>query len=163
MAQEEIFKEIAGYDGKYMVSTLGRVYNKRTGRYLKGGLNQNGYRRVVLYDSTTQKKYYKNIHRLVAETFIPNPEGLECINHKDENKTNNNIENLEWCTKAYNNQYGSKAREVLQYKHDGTFIKEYNSIGQAAEAMGVTAEAILAACLGKVVMSAGYMWRYKSA
>ena len=102
MAQE-IFKTIVGFEN-YQVSNLGRVYNTKTHRYLKGGKGKNGYIRVTIYDNFG-KKAYKNIHRLVAEAFLPNPEGLKCVNHIDEDKTNNVVDNLEWCNRSQNNKH----------------------------------------------------------
>ena len=160
MAQE-IFKTIVGFEN-YQISNLGRVYNTKTHRYLKGGKGANGYMRVTMYDNFG-KKAYKNIHRLVAEAFLPNPEGLKCVNHIDEDKTNNVVDNLEWCTQAYNNQYGSKAREVIQYDFQWNKIAEYNCISDAGAAVGVSATAILLACLGKTCSSGNYFWRYKTA
>ena len=116
----EIWKDIPGYEGKYEVSNLGNVrslnYN-RSGepKLLKQG-NVNGYKVVILYKDG--KKKTCNVHRLVAMTFIPNPDNLPIVNHKDEDKSNNNVNNLEWCTYKYNNTYGT-ARERAGKKMRG--------------------------------------------
>lgn len=118
---DEIWKDIPGYEGKYEVSNLGNVrslnYN-HTGeiKLLKQGTNKKGYKLVNLCKNGKQKCYL--IHRLVAMTFIPNPNNLPIINHKDENKVNNNVNNLEWCTYEYNNNYGTR-NERTSESHKG--------------------------------------------
>lgn len=110
----EIWKAIEGYDGAYEVSNTGKVRSLRFGKckLLKPMVNAgkyNGYSTVTLYN--TGKRIAKvKVHRLVAEAFIPNPDNLPIINHKDENRMNNSADNLEWCTKLYNNTYNG-ARE----------------------------------------------------
>ena len=159
MMAREIFKDIEGTNGKYQISNLGRVYNTERNRFLKGGISLAGYMRVVL--TIDGKKYYKNIHRLVAEAFIPNPDNLPFINHINEEKTDNSIENLEWCTQEHNNTWGSKASRILQYDTQGNFIKEYQSRIFAAREVGVSADAITQCCCGISRTAAGYIWKYK--
>lgn len=111
--EEELFniKSRFGEYPSYKVTKSGKVYSYRQGNVLKPLsmiLDSSGYPIVKLYDDTNKKRTIA-VHRIIADTFIPNPNNLECINHKDENKTNNSVENLEWCTKAYNNCYGNKA------------------------------------------------------
>lgn len=112
----EIWKDIPGHEGKYQVSNLGRVrslnYN-RTGKIklLKQG-NVNGYKVVILYKDGKKKTYL--VHRLVAIAFLLNPNNLPIINHKDENPSNNNVNNLEWCTIAYNNTYGTARKRASE-------------------------------------------------
>ena len=113
----EIWKDILGYEGLYQISNLGDVrslnYN-HTGeiKLLKQSTDKYGYKRVGLFKNGKEKKYL--IHRLVAMTFIPNPDNLPIINHKDEDKTNNNVNNLEWCTYEYNNNYGTRNERVSE-------------------------------------------------
>ena len=114
---QEIWKDIEGYEGCYQVSNLGRVKsldrnvkgNKsnyiRTGKILSPKTHRNGYLVVGLCTDRKIKMYY--IHRLVAQAFLPNLDRLPQVNHKDENKTNNNVENLEWCSAEYNTNYGT--------------------------------------------------------
>ena len=109
MAQE-IFKTIVGFEN-YQVSNLGRVYNTKTHRYLKGGKGKNGYIRVTIYDNFG-KKAYKNIHRLVAEAFLDNPHNLETVNHINHNKDDNSISNLEWMSRKDNCSDGAKYMRI---------------------------------------------------
>ena len=110
--ENEIWKDIDGYKGLYQVSNLGRVkslhHNKE--KILKGSYTKEGYHLISLSKEGTQKRYL--VHRLVATAFIPNLYKLECVNHKDENPRNNNVDNLEWCTKAYNNCYGTRLERL---------------------------------------------------
>lgn len=99
---EEIWVDIFGFEGLYKISNYGRVYSLYTNKILSPGLSQ-GYHYVVL--SKNKQKFNKQVHRLVAENFIHNPANLPIINHKDENKINNFVNNLEWCTYSYNNTY----------------------------------------------------------
>ena len=104
------------------------------------------------------------IHRLVAKSFIQNPLNLSYVNHKDENKLNNNVENLEWCTAKYNNSYGKGAlarnQRVIQYDLQGNAIKIWESIKEASEELGVSQEGISACCRGIHKTSGGYAWTY---
>ena len=118
---KEIWKDIQGYEEMYQVSSHGRVRSldrivERKGRgtlFIKGRIltqsdDTHGYMKVNL--TKHDKKRTFKVHRLVAIHFLDNPNNLPCVNHKDENKLNNNVDNLEWCTKAYNNSYGTKAK-----------------------------------------------------
>ena len=109
---KEQFKQIPDFP-KYEISNLGRVKSLYTGKFMSLNL-RDGYYGVVLTktENGIRKQWRKSIHRLVAESFIPNPENLPCINHKDENKLNNNIENLEWCSHQYNNTYNGRAKKI---------------------------------------------------
>ena len=113
----EIWKDIAGYAGIYQVSNMGNVrslrredikckqgYRALNGRQLRPAQDKKGYLMVSLNKNGQSKT--RRVHRLVAETFIANPDKLPQVNHKDENKCNNNIDNLEWCTPSYNTNYG---------------------------------------------------------
>lgn len=111
----EIWRDIPGYEGKYQVSNTGEVkslnYNSSgKSKLLKQIADKKGYNRVGLCKNGKRKYYF--VHRLVAMTFIPNPDNLPIINHKDEDKINNNVNNLEWCTYEYNNNYGTKKERL---------------------------------------------------
>lgn len=112
----EIWKDIPGYEGKYEVSNLGRVrslkFNKT--KILKQDTNKRGYKRVNLYKNGKKKNYW--VHRLVAIAFISNPNNYKEVNHKDENTSNNNVKNLEWCTREYNNNYGTRTKRASESK-----------------------------------------------
>lgn len=103
------WKPIEGTD-KYEVNPEGEVRNSKTGRKLSKYTDKNGYTRFELYYD--DKRHLVPAHRLVAKAFIPNPDNLSQINHKDENKTNNNVNNLEWCDPAYNNNYGTRLERI---------------------------------------------------
>ena len=179
----EIWKPIEGFDN-YQVSNLGRVkstihHNGTNERILKPLLKKDGYLQIVLYKHKISKRLY--IHRLVAAAFLPNPNNLPCVNHKNENPQNNmvvlnkdgsvNVElsNLEWCDYTYNNNYGTrnerlaktKSKIVLQYSLDGTFIKEYPSIREVERQLGFAQGNISHCCLGKYNQAYGYKWLYK--
>lgn len=101
-----IGKDIEGFPS-YIIYSDGRVYNKKTGKFLRIHFDSSGYRHVTLYNGTKRSRKTFKVHRLVARAFIPNPNNLEEVNHKDENKSNNNVWNLEWCTRKYNCEYSS--------------------------------------------------------
>ena len=118
----EKWKHIAGYEGLYLVSNLGRVRNAE--KVLKPTLNSKGYERVGLHKNGRLKTVY--VHRLVAEAFVPNPEKLPQVNHKDENKRNNHADNLEWCTPLYNNTYGKKNERANETRRKNGFCPGLN-------------------------------------
>jgi hypothetical protein len=113
---KEIWKEIKDYEGLYQISNLGRVkslekkvgFRKRKEKILKQHFDKDGYVKVYLCKNSKVK--FLSVHRLIAQAFIPNPDELPQINHKDENKANNKIENLEWCTCKYNINYGTRTK-----------------------------------------------------
>ena len=146
---EEIWRPVKGFEGYYEVSDLGRVrsidrivYDKvrKCDRLLKGRVliirdNGNGYKTVMFCKE--HKIYNKYVHILVAEAFIPNPDNLPYVNHKDENKGNNIKDNLEWCTGSYNNLYGTRTQRWYETRirngtidptHIGTKIRKRSVI-----------------------------------
>ena len=102
------WKDIPHYEGLYQINSEGQILSLRRNRLMKQTINQ-GYYKVCLRNKYG-KQASESVHRLVALTFIPNPTNLTCVNHKDENKLNNNIDNLEWCTREYNTSYSMKGR-----------------------------------------------------
>ena len=119
LLKDEQWRVVKGYENMYEVSNFGRVKSlKFVEKILKTPKNGAGYYSVNLYKNGHMKGYF--VHRLVAETFIENPLNLSQVNHKDENKTNNNPDNLEWCTNAYNQNYGSHNENVSK-----TFVEKY--------------------------------------
>lgn len=112
---KEYFTAIDGFDGKYLISTWGRVYSFNSNKFLIGEINEKGYCRVTL-SKNGKHKHYK-VHRLVAEAFIPNPYNKPQVNHKDGNKLNNSIANLEWVTNQENQDHRNKlCREIKEYE-----------------------------------------------
>lgn len=170
---EEQWKDIIGYEGLYQISNLGRVKSLKYGkeRILKPIKKKDGYLTVVLYNGVGKKMY---IHRLVAINFIPNANNLQEINHKDENKENNNLNNLEWTDHITNMQYGTlversaKARlnhpklskQVNQYSLDGNFIRSFQSAYEIQRQLGFNQSHICDCCLGKLKKSHNYIWKY---
>lgn len=132
MEKEEIWRDIEGYEGLYQVSNLGRVKSldridrlgrRKPGVILSYILHNYGYLLVNLYKEGKRKLFL--VHRLVAHTFIPNPEGLPEINHKDEDKTNNLVDNLEYCDRKYNINYGTHTERMVQTRiNNGTYDSE---------------------------------------
>ena len=180
--ENEIWKDIAGYEGLYQVSNLGRVRSvervvlMKDGKYRKTypfirkqRVKNNGYYQVNLSKYGSIRWF--SVHRLVAQAFIPNPNNYTHINHKDENKDNNIVENLEWCTHHYNCMYGTgrerqkisrmnnpndrvvrmlvgekNSKPVFQYSTDFEFIASYKSATQASKLTGVSVSTILRHC-----------------
>jgi hypothetical protein len=121
----EIWKDIDGYKGYYQISSFGHVKNIITGNILKPSKSKSGYLHITL---CYKKKKDLLIHRLVALAFIPNPNKYRYVNHKDENKENNNVNNLEWCTVAYNNSYGTRLKKAsMTNKFHRQLLKELAS------------------------------------
>ena len=164
---EEIWKDIPGFENLYQVSNLGRVKSLHYGnklsnkqQLLKPRNNGDNYLTVVLKG----KKYY--IHRLVAQVFISNKKRLPQVNHKDENKMNNNVNNLEWCTAKYNCNYGTSRdkfkKKVIQYDKNMNKINEYKSISEAYRKSNIFISSISAVCLKKRKTAGGYIWRFSN-
>ena len=152
----EEWRDVPGYEGMYEVSDWGRV--RRNGRILKLRKDGQGYLFVSLYKNGTKKEAY--IHRLVSLAFIPNPNNYPEVNHKDENKTNNAVENLEWCTRKYNANY-SLAKPILQYDLLGNFIREWPSATKVEEELGIYYSSVSKCCSGRYNSAGGFVWRFK--
>lgn len=167
-----IYKKIK--DG-YMITTTGKIYSLKRKKILKPWKNDNGYLVVGLYDNLGMHNL--KVHRLIAEAFIPNPNNYPQVNHKDEDKTNNCVENLEWCNSKYNINYGShnqrvsiakkgiipKAnppKEVYQYTLDGELVRIWSSISECGRS-GYTISHISYCCNGKEKTYKGYKWSFE--
>lgn len=157
-----MYKTIKDYPN-YEINESGLIRNAETGVIKKERLAKCGYMTVQI---GSEKLY---VHRLVAETFIPNPNNLPCVNHKDEHKTNNCVDNLEWCTVAYNNAYGdrqercdhNRGKAVIAIK-DGQHYKRYNSIVEAAKDVGCNPACISGVLKGIHRTTHGYGWIYET-
>lgn len=167
MIQKEEWKDIKGYEGLYQVSNLGEVkrfYKTREEKIIKPFKDKYGYLVVNLYREGKSKTI--KVHRLVANAFLENYDNLPCINHKDENKQNNNVKNLEFCTCAYNNTYGSRLekirKKVLQFDKQGNLIQEWDSISRVNKAFKIKGSSISEVCKGKRKSCKGYIWKYAS-
>lgn len=175
---KEIWKDIKGYEGLYQVSNLGRVRSlPRNGtvkeiRLLKQHVKNSGYYIVILSKNNNQK--CKTVHRLVAETFIENPKGYLVVNHKDENKKNNNVDNLEWCTQKYNINYGHcrrnmslnhsrvgrKGKAINQFDKNMNLINTFDSITDAGEKTKINYRNIGMCCRNQRKTAGNYIWKY---
>lgn len=185
--EKEIWKSIAGHYGRYEVSNFGRVKSierkqaDRIGRVqtinehiLKPQKFKGGY--MLVHLSTGKSMKWELVHRLVAEAFVPNPEKLPQVNHKDENKENNTAENLEWVTTKDNANYGTRnerisksktnnpknSKQVIQLDSYGREIAKFPSTQEAMRKTGVFSTSISACCNGhpKHRTAGGYTWRY---
>lgn len=185
----EIWKDIEGYEGLYQVSNMGRVksvertiWNSGKGCYrtvheriLKPSKTNDGYLQVQLHQDG-KKKWYR-IHRLVATAFCENPYGYTDVNHIDEDKTNNCANNLEWCSRSYNNNYGTRNKRIAEKltnnpkiskpvlaidKRTGLIIEFVSSI-EAERETGIDHSNIIKCCQGKYKTSGGFYWYYANA
>lgn len=182
--EKEIWKTIKNYEGLYEVSNLGRVKsleridsNKHPikERLLKCGKVDGGYLAAVLCKNGKHKTFL--IHRLVAKAFIPNPNNLPQVNHKDEDKTNNCVSNLEFCTAKYNNNYGTRTERVAEKQTNGKkskpvlkidpisneIVAEFPSVAEVQRQLGFGENAIRHCLKGRTKTSYGYKWKYKEA
>ena len=173
----EEWKDINGYEGLYQISNTGKV--KSIGRHKKQGArpiewqddmiikqrkNRCGYFYLILHKDGEKKT--KTIHSLVGEAFIENPEAFPQINHKDENKENNHSSNLEWCSASYNVNYGTRnerskktqQKPVAQLNLDGTLIKVWDGVSEAARGLGIYTGNISSCCKGRLHKTGGYRW-----
>ena len=161
----EEWRPIENFEEFYEISSFGRIRrihkDPRVQKYKILTLDTlRGYKKVTLYKFGVGYKF--QVHRLVAKTFIPNPNSLPQVNHKDENPSNNNVENLEWCTPEYNVRYGTgirrqvekRSKVVEQYTLNGEFIADFASTQEAAKILNIRQSSISNCCNG------GY-WRDK--
>lgn len=174
---QEIWKNIKDYEGLYQVSNFGKVkrlQHKRCDRnqIMKERLvkvikpSNNWYPYLSLCKNGKTKNVY--LHRLIAIAFIPNPNNYPCINHKDGNKQNNKIDNLEWCSFSHNNKEAHKlklnkgnAKNVIQLDKNQKFIKEWFSTREAEKELNIANGKVSWCCIGKRKTAGGFIWKYK--
>lgn len=190
---KEIWKDITGYEGLYQISNTGiiRSHDKlivippnpkstygfsyiKKGQIIKQITDKSGYMKVLLYDKNSNRKN-AFVHKLVAIEFVDNTDNLPQINHKDENKSNNCVSNLEWCTAKYNTNYGTgikrrsekqiynnnRVKAVAKIGDNGEIIEEYISMRNAARVNKLPQSNIFKSCNNNIKCG-GYLWRYIS-
>lgn len=172
---KEIWKDIKDYEELYQVSNLGRVKRKKykkifCEKILKQKTDRRGYKRIILSKQGKTKIYL--VHRLVANAFIENKYNKPYINHKDENTSNNKVDNLEWVTNSENLKYKNCLKEgkrktsgkkVIQFDLNKNIIREYNSIAEAEEITGISRNHIGHCCnhTKYYKTAGGYKWEFK--
>lgn len=163
-------KEIQDWPG-YFITQDGKVWSEKSNCFLVFK-DVNGYNKVELFHN--KKRKYIFVHRLVAEAFIPNPQNLPFVNHKDQNRKNNTVENLEWCDTQYNNNYGTRIEKVkakltnnnhckkiaMCDKNTEQIIQIFPSINQAARYLNKSHANIIATLKGRQKTCYGYKWKY---
>lgn len=170
------WKEIKGYEGRYLISSSGDVISlnyrgTKLAKLLTWKVNNKGYPWVELRGNGVRD--IRLIHRLVAEAFLDNPEGLETVNHKDENPLNNHVDNLEWCSRSYNVRYSlerhpeRKVRNgkfssvaIIQLDLEGNIIREWENARTVFLETGMSDHSIREVCRGNRHTAHGYLWRY---
>ena len=170
---KEEWRDIKGYEGRYQISNYGKVKSLKTNREKKAFIQRFGYLKVQLYDGKKVRNYF--VHRLVAQTFIPNYNDLKEINHKDEIKINNSVENLEWCDRSYNCSYGKRkdlfrkkmmnhpsvSKIIKCFDFKGNLIATYPSANEASRQTEIPATSIRACAEGHSTHAGGFKWEYQ--
>lgn len=159
------WRTVKEYD-HYEVNQYGDVRHKQRKRILKPRSNKGGY--LYVNFKINGKNINFAVHRIVANAFIPNPNGYTEVNHKDYDKNNNCVNNLEWVTSSDNKRHAykleenkkSRGKKVKQYTKDGNYIKTFDSLSLAAKEFNCSVCAISNCCLGRSKSSQGFLWRF---
>lgn len=155
-------KDIKGYEGLYAITSCGRVWSYRSKKFLKSSFQGNGYAKIQLSKNNIRKNCL--IHRLVAEAYLPNINNLPEVNHKDEVKSHNWINNLEWCDAKYNKNYGARTRRAIEKQMKKVICVEtgevFDGINDAARKTGLNAGHISQVCNKKRNTTGGLHWNF---
>ena len=148
-------KDVVGYERLYAVTSCGRVWSYKNKKFLKPKCEKNGYMRIMLCKDGQKKMYC--LHRIVAEAYLPNPENLPQVDHIDNDKTHNYVNNLQWIT-GRDNSRKSNNKPILQFDLDGNFIREW----ECASDVGNEVRSNICHCLnGDQKTAYNYIWKYK--
>ena len=159
------WREVKEYSN-YEVNQLGEIRHKKRQKILKPRDNNGGYQYVNFKINGKNTNFA--VHRIVANAFIPNPNGYTEVNHKDYNKKNNCVDNLEWVSSSQNKQHSylkqenkkTRGKAVNQYTKEGIFLKTFDSVSDAAKELGCCVAAISNCCLGRTKTSQGFRWSF---
>ena len=159
------WREVKEYSN-YEVNQLGEIRHKKRQKILKPRDNNGGYQYVNFKINGKNTNFA--VHRIVANAFIPNPNGYTEVNHKDYNKKNNCVDNLEWVSSSQNKQHSylkqenkkSRGKAINQYTKEGIFLKTFDSVSDAAKELGCCVAAISNCCLGRTKTSQGFRWSF---
>ena len=154
----EVFKDIKS-NPDYQISNEGRVWSKKSNRYMKLQKDACGYLRVQLYMGNGKGRTEK-VHRLVAIAFIDNPDNLPEVNHINHQRDDNRVENLEWVSHKENSEKMQKVRQVGKYDREGNLLETFDTLAQAAKAENTTPSNILALMKRKPQKTRKYLWKY---
>lgn len=168
--ESEVWKPVVGYEGLYEVSNIGRVrsinfHKSGKAKVMRPSFNTWGYLIVDLRKNNKRHSY--TVHRLVALAFIPNPDNLPEINHKNEIKYDNTVENLEWCTRKYNINYGTgnerrgRRKSIVQFDNNGNVVRKWESGFAASRYYQIDRHGIYNCLHGKQKTCKGFVWKYE--
>lgn len=155
-------RDIPGYEGLYAATSCGKIWSYKSEKFLKPRNHQDGYLLITLSKQGKATTYV--VHRLIAQTYIPNPENKPQVNHKDENKQNNCVNNLEWVTISENVNYGTRSSRAGKTIGKPVYCveldKTFDTLTAAAQELGMSAASISRCCKGRTETYGGYHWQF---